>query len=139
MRAPPGKTNPFSVLLLAAIVAGGWWLYTYGPIYWDNMEVKDQVAKGVAQAILEGDANAQMTLLTQMNKTIGWHYQVDEETQEEQVKPGLGLEKDQVVVNSDSATKMVTVRVEYDRTFQLAPFKQRKTLHFVVLKQGKLQ
>ncbi len=139
MRAPPGKTNPVSVLLLAAMVAGGWWLYTYGPIYWDNMEVKDEVSKGVAQAILEGDVQAQNTMVNRLNKSVGWHYQLDEETQQEVVKDGLGLERDQVVVKSDSSTKMVTVRVEYDRTFQLAPFKQRKTLHFVVLKQGKLQ
>ena len=139
MRAPPGETNPFSVLLLLALAAGGWWLYVFGPVYWDNLEVKDAVAKSVNQAVLEGDANAQITLLIQLNRTVGWHYQVDEETQAEQVKAGLGLEKEQVLVKTDSDAKMITVRVEYDRTFQLVPFKQRKTLHFVVLKQGKIQ
>jgi hypothetical protein len=139
VRTPAGKTNPFSVLLFLAFVAGGWWLFTFGPIYIDNLEVKDEVAKGLAQAVLEGDGSAQKTLVIRLNKTIGWHYEVDEETQQERVKPGLGVEAEQVVVNSDSSTKMITVRVEYDRTFQLAPLKDRKTLHFVVLKQGKLQ
>jgi VCBS repeat-containing protein len=139
VRTPAGKTNPISVLLFLAFVAGGWWLYTYGPIYIDNLEVKDEVAKGVAQAALEGDTAAHNTLVVRLNKTIGWHYEIDEETQLERVKPGLGVEKEQVVVSSDSSTKTVTVRVEYDRTFQLAPLKDRKTLHFVVLKQGKLQ
>ncbi len=139
MRAPSGKTNPISVLLLLGAVGGGWWLYTYGPIYWDNLEVKDEVSKGVNQAILEGDAAARLTLLIRMNKSVGWHFEIDPQTEAEVVKPGLGLEKEQVVVNSDTSTRTVTVRVEYDRVVPLWPFKQRKTLHFVVLKQQRMQ
>jgi hypothetical protein len=125
--------------MFLAFAAGGWWIYIYGPIYWDNLEVKDEVAKGMSQAILEGDAQAHATLMVRLNKTIGWHYDIDPETQEESVKPGLGVDKEAVEVASDSSTKSIKVRVEYDRTFQLVPFKQRKSLHFVVLKEGKLQ
>jgi hypothetical protein len=136
---PRGKVNPISVLLLLGFAAGGWWLYVYGPIYWDNLEVKDELGKCAAQAAVDGDDTAASSVLRRLNGTVGWHYRVDPETGEESVAPGLGLEKDQLEVKSDSSTKLVTARVEYDRTFQLVPFQRRKTLHFVVLRQGRLQ
>lgn len=130
-----GKVNPVSILLLLAAVGGGWWMFTYLPIHWDHLSVREAVDSAAAEYLVAGEDTAKRKLLARLNRltaggeTIGWHFETDEEGNEERV-PGLGLTEDNVTIEWDEANKQVTVRVEYDRVVELKPLEDRKTVHF---------
>jgi len=138
-----GGINPIAVLILAAVAAGVWWLYTFGPVYWDNLTVRE-TASAAATGYLTGLEEGVMTrVLTRLNKvtmdgSVGWHFETDEEGMEVR-KPGLGISEDQVFIGFDEATRTVTVRITYDRVVEMKPFDKRDVVHFVVEKKTKLQ
>lgn len=136
-----GKTNPLTVLLVLAVGFGAWWGFLFIPVYLDQMEVKEatrQILNLIPQSRSPIDAAANP--LFRLNSQVGWHFVVDEETGVETVAPGLGLTvDDNVTVDVDTAAKLVTVRIEYDRVVQWKPLQRRKTLHFVAVATDKLQ
>ena len=142
MRAS-GKVNPVSVVLLLAMIAGGWWLFTYVPIYWDNLRVKE-IAGGSALSYLTGsEEGAVREVIRRANSTrpeevVGWHFEVDDDGLETML-PGLGLTEDNVSVTFDEATRTVTVHISYDRTVELKPFERRAQVHFEVEKKTALK
>lgn len=126
------KTNPVTVLVVLLLLAAGWWGWIFGPLYIDHLEVKEaasQIVNLVPQARGVDDAIA--TPLTRLNTRVGWHYQVDEETGEESVQPGLGLTaENNVVLDVDEERKHIKVRIAYSRVVQLKPFQRRQRVAF---------
>jgi hypothetical protein len=135
------RTNPVTVLVLLALVFAGWWAFTFGPLYFDHLEVREAAAQTIA--LIPGarePKEAAQTPVGRLNTRVGWHYQIDEETGEERVVPGLGIDFDEgVTVDYDPSTRLAVVRISYDRVVQLKPLERRQRVHFVAESKVKLQ
>lgn len=138
MRHPRGETNPVSVLLFLAAIAGLWWLWVYGAAHYDHFSVKEDVWEAFSTAA-GGEEGARDRLLRRLNAEVGWHYQLDEETGVEVVAPGLGLSEEDIEVTVNPEVNLIRVHVEYDRVLPLKPSSRRTTVHFVAEKTGKMK
>jgi hypothetical protein len=126
------STNPFTILLFVALAVAAYAAFFYVPLYMDNLDVKEAVAQAYNVVLLEGEAGAKSKFVFRTS-TIGEHFQVNDDGVEE-VKPGLGLLEDSLVV-TEAGTKL-TVSIEYDRVIVLKPTEKRRTVHFSVMKTG---
>jgi hypothetical protein len=135
------RTNPVTVLFLLALALAGWWAFIFGPLYLDHLEVREAAAQTIALIPGAGTPkDAAKIPVNRLNTRVGWHYQVDEETGEERVLPGLGIDFDEgVTVDYDPSTKLAVVRFSYDRVVQLKPLERRQRVHFVAESKIKLQ
>jgi hypothetical protein len=133
-----GETNPVTVLLIVALVAISFYVFHVGPLYWDNLEAKEAAAEAFNVFYTDGEDLARTKLLTRLNirSTNTEHYEVDEEGVET-IKPGYGLQDENIAFIYDEETKQLTVRITYDRIVEFKPFKKRKTYHLVAEKVGK--
>lgn len=128
------------MLLLLGAIAGGWALVVYGPAYYDHFGVKEAVWLAFTRAQTDlSPAEARAQLLHNLNTQVGWHFQVDDETGEERVQPGLGISEDAVEVKVDTELNLVRVHLEYDRVLLLKPSNRRTTVHFVAETAGKIK
>jgi hypothetical protein len=136
-----GKFKPVTLLLVLALVAAGWWMYTFMPIYLDHLEMREATQQIINTIPAVGlTAEPGKDVLYRINAQIGWHLEVDEETGVEREVPGMNITReDNLVINYDQAAKRVTVTIEYDRVVLLKPFNKRRTLHFVASTSDKLQ
>jgi hypothetical protein len=137
-----GSINPIAVLMLLAAIAGGWWLFTYLPVYWDNLTVREAASACAVNYLAGGEEGVKTRLLTRLNETtmdgtVGWHFETDDDGLEVR-KPGLGVTEDQVTISFDERKRTLTVHVEYDRVVELKPSIQRKIVHFSVEKTTQL-
>lgn len=130
-----GKVQFATIGLIAGIILAAWAAVTYGPIYLDHAEAK-QVTQEMLSRMLSVNQRADVDLnvlyLTKLNE-LGEHEEVDA-TGKRTLKKGLGVTKEQITMKKDPYSGVVTVGVEYDRTFQLKPLKKWKTIHFRVFK-----
>jgi hypothetical protein len=121
-----------TVLLVLAGVAGAWWLFTYGPVYVDHLEVKEaatQIINIIPTSNSNNPHDYAANSFFRLNANVGYHFEVDEETGVENQLPGLGLTiDDNLTVETEG--KRTTVVIEYDRVVPLKPFKKRDLLHF---------
>ena len=126
--------------MLLGAIAGGWALMVYGPAYYEHFGVKEEVWLAFTRAQTDlSPTEARDQLVRHLNTQVGWHFQVDEETGEETVQPGLGISDDAVDVKIDPEVNLVRVRLEYDRVVVLRPSNRRTTVHFVAEKTGKIK
>jgi hypothetical protein len=132
--------NPVTYILLLAIAGALFYGYHVGPLYLDNLEAKDAVGEAWSTHILKGEEFAVNQMLVRLNqKNPGTsHYEVDEDGLET-IKPGFGVTKDNVTVEWDENTRMLKVRLEYDRIVEFKPLKKRKIYHLVAEKKGTIQ
>lgn len=129
-----------TVLLLLGAIAGGWAALVYGPAYFDHFGVKEEVWLAFTRVQTDlSPAEVRTQLLRNLNSQVGWHFQLDDETGEERVQPGLGISEDAVEVTIDTELKLVRVHLEYDRVLLLKPSNRRTTVHFVAEKTGKIK
>lgn len=119
-------------------MAAAWAGWVYGQAYLDHFDVKEEVWLAFSTTVT-GEHEARARLMQALNAKIGWHYELDEGTGEETIKPGLGVPDEAVEIVLNPETKVVRVRVEYDRVLPLKPSDRRTTVHFVAEKTGKLQ
>lgn len=135
-----GKVNPVSILLILALIGGGWWGYTYFPVYWDNLTVREAVDSAATVYLaseeegVKGKLMQRLNMLTTAGEPVGWHFEIDEDGYEVRV-PGLGVTEDDITVEWDEANRTVTVQLEYDRVVELKPLDERRTVHFSVVKK----
>lgn len=139
---PRGAVNPVSVIIILALIGLGWWLYTFLPVYWDNLSVRE-AAGAAAIDWLRGEESVKATVMRRLNMAtpegvVGWHFATDEEGNETKV-PGLGVAEEDITVNWDEASRTVTIRISYDRVVEMKPLDKRRTVHFEVEKKTKLQ
>ena len=140
---PSGKVNPVTVLLLLAIGGAVYWAVMFGPMYLDNFEVREAVDSAWSLWATDGEDHTYQWLLNRLNNrtqmgTMGSHFEVDEDGVEK-LLPGLGVPEDNITFAYDENTKMLTVRVEYQRVVVLKPSDKRRTMRFVVEKRAKVQ
>jgi hypothetical protein len=132
-----GKVNFVAVLMLAGLIGAGWWAYTFGPIYFDNAEVKQLTQTYVSRATSlqeRGDIDLSGLYLNALNQ-IGSHEETDPSGKRVE-KRGLGVTKENITFKKDQVTGIATVGVTYSRTFQLKPLQKWKTLNFTVMKES---
>ena len=119
---PYGKVNLIGVAILAALVYGVWWGITYVPARMDHLDVKESVKAAANQAKTDNEANAKHVLMSKLNnKDFAWHREEDE-AGVLQRKGGLGVKDEQVTLQKDDVTNLITVTVEYTREIELKPF-----------------
>ncbi len=131
-----GETNPGTYVAVVLIAAVGFYCFHVAPVYWDNLEAKEAASEALSVYILKGEKPARDGLLFRLNnvQTVS-HYEVDDEGVES-IKPGYGLNEDNVVITADEKLNKIIVRVEYDRIVEFAPLKKRKQYHLVAEKIG---
>jgi hypothetical protein len=133
---PYGKVNVVTLLFLAAIVGGGYFAFTHGPVYIDNLEVREAVAAAYNQAPRSTDDQVRAGIRERVRK-MGTHMERDQFGVEREV-PGLGLRDDQIVIERNTVTNTVRITVEYEREIELKPFKRTKVIRFREEKEGPL-
>lgn len=136
---PTGKTNPVTVLVILAVIAGGYWVVMFGPLYLDNLEVREAADSAFNVYVVERDETKAIREALNRQTKIGSHFEVSEEDGTEQKLPGLGLTEDDVVLEHDESSGEASVRIEYNRTVILWPTENRRTVHFAVEKKGKIK
>ncbi len=136
---PTGKINLIGVAILLALAGGLWWLITFGPAYLDNLDARDAVAAGFSQAKL-GDPpeTVRDRIVAKLNDRVGWHTEIDDWGNAKRVT-GLGLTKENVIVDVDDVNKTVLVQVTYEREVPLKPTAKVRKLRFKVERRGKLE
>ena len=138
MRAS-GKVNLILVLILGALVYGVWWGVSYGPSKMDHFDVKEAIIAGYNQAKTDNVQNVRQTVMNKLNdNTLGWHYEIDEANVLVR-KPGLGIKDEQLTIDKNDVTDMITVSIEYDRVVELKPLEKEEIKHFYFSKTGPLR
>jgi hypothetical protein len=132
--------NPVTYVVLLAVAGALFYGYHVGPLYLDNLEAKDAVGEAWATYLQRGEDYSMNQLLVRLNaKNPGTsHYEVDDEGVES-IKPGFGVTKDNVTIEFDEASRMLKVRLEYDRIVEFKPLKKRKIYHLIAEKKGTIQ
>lgn len=132
-----GESNPVTILVIIALVAAGFYVFHVGPLYMDNLDAKEAAAEGFNNYFNDGMEAARARMLIRLNaKSPGTsHYELDKEGVES-IQPGFGLTEDNVTFTFDEHDKRLTVRIEYDRIVEFAPFKKRKVYHLIAEKTG---
>lgn len=131
-----GESNPVTWIVVLALIGAGFYGYHVGPVYMDNLEVKEAAAEAFNLYWTNGEKNARDRLVIRLNeKGIGTHLEVDENGVESW-KPGLGIDPERVTfVDSPDGTLRVTVN--YDRVVIFSPLKKRKIFNVTAEKVGK--
>ncbi len=133
---PSGKISITLVLLLAGLVYGGWWVFTWGQIYLDHLEVKDAVAAAANQLKQVDDKDVVFQLVQRLNApNLGTHKELDDRNREV-VKGGLGIKPEDIVIERNRETKKGTVTVSYSREVELKPMQKIGKKYFVVTRTG---
>jgi hypothetical protein len=128
------------VLLIAALLGALYWAIMFGPLYIDNLSVREAADIGITFARINDDAIINGALrrinIGQDGKDpIGSHMEENEDgTQVE--KPGLALTAENITIERDPAAKTIKVSIDYSRTVRLKPTSNVRTLTFHVEKEG---
>lgn len=127
------ETNPLTVLLVVALLGGLFYGFHVGPLYLDNLDVKEACQSAINTWTSEDSlVKGQGALLRRLNLSdLGWHY-AENEDGAEVIKPGLGIPEENMVLEEDPSGLERTCRVTYSRTIQFTPLKKRKTYSYVV-------
>jgi len=133
-----GETNPVTILVFLLIGVAAFYVYHVGPLYMDNLDAKGYVAEAFNQYFIDGEEKTRARLMMTLNEGSPGtsHYEVDEDGVES-IKPGYGLKDENVTFTYNESTRVLRVRVEYDRIVEFKPFKKRKTYHLIAEKVGK--
>lgn len=133
---PHGRIQILTMLLILGVGGVGYWSFFHVPLYLDNMTVRDAVASAANSAKQETDDRIMTMLLNKVNApTTGTHRSEDDEGNKV-VKGGLGLTEDDVLIERDSETKKIRVKIVYTREFFMWPSKELKKKRFVVESVG---
>ena len=131
-----GKIQFTTILFLLGIVVAGWAVVIYGPVYYDNMTVRQVTQTYLSRFTsiqTRQDLDLKQLYINELNQ-IGKHEQTDQFGNKKVVK-GLGITPEMITMQHDQVQGIARVGVEWDRTFQLYPFKKWKTIHFSVVRE----
>lgn len=135
MRHPSGKIS-FGGLVLLSLVAGGIYLgVMFVPFYVDNLDVKEAVAAAHNRAAQTTDDDSLRNTIIERTSHMGTHWERDQFDRDILV-PGLGLTRDQILIERSDVTPSVRIQVDYERRVRLKPTNHVHTLHFSVVKEG---
>lgn len=131
-----GETNPVTWIVVLALAGAGFYGFHVGPVYMDNLEVKEAAAEAFNVYWNENEDSARAKLVSRLNqKNQSKHLEVDENGVEAW-KPGLGIDPERVTF-TEGGDGTLTVRVNYDRVVIFSPLKKRKTFNVTAEKVGK--
>jgi hypothetical protein len=125
-------------LAVASLVTGLYLAFMFVPIYIDNLDAKDIMNTCFNQyRDMRSPEVLSETLLRQYN-SVDWATHVEEdEFGEKKVVNGLGLTSDDLFIEFDERTKILTLRITYSRIVQLKPTEKLRKVTFVLDRVGK--
>ncbi len=130
LRRPRGAFNILTFLLLIALVVSIWGAWLYVPLMLDHIDCKEVVSQAASSVFLDGPEIAKARAMARLNGSIGWHDALDPTTGQTKRAPGLGIDPDQLTIESDRDSNQVQVRLTYRRTIQLRPFQEWRSFDF---------
>jgi hypothetical protein len=118
-------------VMIAGLLAGLYATVMFGPLYVDQMHVKDICNSAFNRFKDVGAEGLKADVLTRLNG-VDWatHEERDPETDQVVVKPGLGLTEEDVLVEVDERAKKVFLRVDYQRKVVLKPTEKVRVVKF---------
>lgn len=131
---PYGRINLVSLILIAAVVGGLYAVVMIGPIYADNIDVREAVNQAFNQIARNTEEFVRANLREKL-RMVGKHKETDEFGYEKEV-PGLGLTDDQIVIERNDPAGTVRIEVSYEREVDLKPFNKTIRLQFNEHKEG---
>jgi hypothetical protein len=105
-----GRINFIGLLMLVGVVGAAWWAVTFVPIYFDHFEVKSQVEAVVLyEGVVAGSEKLMVDDLRRRLSRIGTHFEVNDETGEEQEIPGILVDED----NAEAEVTATEIRMRF--------------------------
>jgi hypothetical protein len=134
---PTGAVNPVSVLLVIAGAGAIYYAVMFGPLYIDNMSVKQAAEVGLTAGRGPEESIRDVVLRTINTgpEAVGTHMEEDAEGNLVE-KRGLGLTEENVSVFKDEAAKTVRISIDYSRTVRLKPTQKTRTVSLHAEKEG---
>lgn len=119
-------------VMVAALLGALYAAITFGPVYVDHMDAKDLVNSTFNQFRDLGAEQLQLELMRKFLMVPWETHPVENEFGEVVQEKGLLLTAEQVFVEYDERTKVLHVRVNYERRVQLKPTDKVRVLKFVI-------
>lgn len=129
-----GKVNLIGLAIVAAILAGLYWVLMFSTVYLEKMDMGAVVAAAYNQAGQTNDETIQGRVIEAANH-IGKHMAEDGFGNMVEVK-GLGLTNEDVTVFRDEVRNTILIKVEYSQEVELKPFSKIHVVHFVIAQEG---
>ena len=124
-------------VMVAALLAGLYAVIMFAPIYIDHMDAKDLVNSTFNQFREFGPEQFKIELLRRFLNVQWETHRVENEYGEVTMEKGLLLDPEQVLVEFDDRTKVLHVRVEYERRVVLKPTDKVHVMKFVIERNEK--
>ena len=128
-----GSVNFVGLFMIAAVVAGIYFVVMLAPAYTDNMDVEEAVTAAY-NSNRRGDDVMRNIVLDKL-RFVGTHKEDDGFGNLKEVQ-GLGFTEDDIQIDHDDPHNLITVRIDYTRDVELKPFHKILTLHFHPSKSG---
>lgn len=133
---PAGRVNFVSLLVLAAIAGGIYWVIIFSPVYLDNLDVKEAISVAYNQVGKRSPDQLRAEIKAKLNdKKLGWHRE-DDGYGNVTVVGGLGIQDEQIFIERNDVTNEVLIRVEYEREVVLKPTERVRFIRFSPQKEG---
>ena len=128
-----GKVNLIALLVLAAVVGGGYFLYVYAPLYLDNLDAKSTCEKTLNEVWRLKDPNAARERFVMNVRRLKTIEVVDEDGVVERV-PAIDPEVEDVYAELDQTQDppLLILDYDYERTVTAPLLNKQWTFHFNV-------
>lgn len=130
-----GKVDIGTLVLLALIGGGLYFVVMVAPFYVDHLDVKEAVAAAHNLAGKNGNDGVLRAEIRQRTSHMGEHVEHDT-WGVEKVVPGLGLTDEQITIERSSVTQNVRIEVAYEREVRFKPSSYVHKMQFSAVKEG---
>ncbi len=126
-RSERGGVSWVTLLLLAAVAGGGYWLWVWGPVYFENYAVKQVVRDYMNQAIKDSDDGRLVHNMVLKIRSLGERDALDGYGRPVRV-PWVPLEERDVTWERDTRSQPPMLRVAFEYTREVEyPWLNRST------------
>lgn len=130
-----GKVNLGTLVLLALIAGGIYFVIVVAPFYVDHMDVKEAVSAAHNLAGRNNNDGVLRAEIRMRTSRMGEHLERDTWGVEKMV-PGLGLTDDQITIERSGITQNVRIEVAYEREVHFKPTNYVRTMRFTAVQEG---
>ncbi len=130
-----GKVSLGTLVLLALIAGGIYFVVMVAPFYVDHLDVKEAVSAAHNLAGRNGNDGVLRAEIRVRTSQMGQHVEKDT-WGVERVVPGLGLTDEQITIERSSVTQNVRIEVAYEREVQLKPSNYIHRMNFTAVQEG---
>jgi hypothetical protein len=135
MRNNAGKVSLGTLVMLALVASGIYFVVMVAPLYVDHMDVKEAVS--VAHNLAGRNPNDGVLRAEIRERTSRMGEHVEKDTWGvERVVPGLGLTDEQILIERSGITQNVRIEVTYERSVRLKPLDYVHTVQFSAVREG---